>query len=245
LNGGQGGAGQEGGNGAATTDGSKCTIPSSGDKCVNPNCNPRPYRADATTPYYSYGSTPAKGGDGGSGGIGGYGGLAGSAKITTLQDSQTILNRIGSAGNRGIAGRGGIGAIGGCIFKCTRTLYWSSSECCSEWSGSGSGMWSSITGTIEGIIGTIGGIIGSIGGIFGRRSICIDTCDSESWSALAINCDSRQNGWTPTSKNANGIVPNEIPYVDYSNQLLLDYKSAVLQKGFSNFYPSFVNAIGI
>ncbi len=69
--------------------------------------------------------------------------------------------------------------------------------------------------------------------------------ESESWSPLENTCDSRgQTGLTPTGKITDGIKPNEMAYVDNSSQLLLNYKNAVLQNGFSHFYPSFVNAIG-
>ena len=218
MDGGLGGTGQDGGNGGATPNGKTCSVPQAGlqEKCVNPQCNPWPYRAQATTPFYNLGTVPEKGGNGGLGGEGGLGGLGGLAKITKLDDNLpdkfvVTINYVGNSGPIGKRGKGGIGGIGGCQYKCTRTFFWDSWRCC-------------VTNCLV---------------------TCCDygTCESSVWRNDLVNTcvqSSGQNGITPSSKNAIGRQLNEIPIISIEN-VLLNYKIEPIEKDSSDFYRAFQN----
>jgi hypothetical protein len=215
LEGSQGGSGQDGGDGAKAKDGGICNIPVGTQQCVNPNCNPWPYRGQATTLFFDFGSIPLKAGNGGNGGFGGLGGSPGLAKITKLKYNLTDGFEIpvlifGKPGRNGINGKGGIGGTGR-QFKCTRSFYWKSWRCCKR----------------------------------KCLGICCDyhTCDHSEWlndyMSSSFLIKSGSDGITPPARNSVEHKPNE--EINSTKNVLFDNKIEQIQKDYSNLDNSFRN----
>ena len=56
-------------------------------------------------------------------------------------------------------------------------------------------------------------------------------------------CESRQNGFSPSTKNSSGRELNEKIQSDNTKSLLYDYQIEHMQSGYTDFYPSFYRSL--